>query len=276
MPDQVHAAFAAAGEQADIVLLDGMQMAGAIGDLVASERRLVIAGGDGTISCAASVLAGTDTELAILPLGTLNHFARDSGIPADLTAAAAVAVRGRATKVDTVTVGDRVCINNASLGIYPVLVRSRDTLQKDGLSKRVSALPAAWAALTKAHDLHLELDTGQGPRPLVTPLLFIGNNTYSLDGGSVGKRASLDAGELCVLAVRHRPRLALAWFALRTIVGKSSPAQDFAVIDSCATIRLSAVQTNIQVAIDGEVKQMPLPLEFTIQPRSLNLVVDPA
>jgi len=249
-------------------------MAGAIGDLVASQKRLVVAGGDGTISSVAGVLAGTDTELAILPLGTLNHFARDAGIPAELTAAAAVAVHGRVTKVDTVRVGDHSFVNNASLGIYPVMVRSRDALQKEGLSKRVSALPAAWAALTKEHDLHLEIDIGQGPRPLVTPLLFIGNNEYSLDGGSVGKRASLDSGELCVLAVRHRTRLALAWFALRTIAGKSSPATDFAVIGSTRTLRLSAARTNIQIAIDGEVIQMPVPLEFSIRPRSLNLVVD--
>ena len=185
-----------------------------------------------------------------------------------------MAVHGRVTKVDTVKVGDQSFINNASLGIYPVMVRSRATLEKEGLSKRVSALPAAWAALTKAHDLQLEVDTGQGPRPLVTPLLFVGNNGYSLDGGSVGKRVSLDSGELCVFAVRHRTRLALIWFAMRTVVGKSSPAQDFAVIGSCTTLRLSAARTQLQVAIDGEVNQMSVPLEFRIQPRSLNVVVD--
>ena len=68
--------------------------------------------------------------------------------------------------------------------------------------------------------------------------------------------------------------LALIWLALRTVVGQSNPASDFAVLASCQTLRLSAARQMLQIAIDGEVHQMAPPLEFTIQPRSLNLVVE--
>jgi len=270
--DQVRAAFLAAGATADIMLLDGSEMAGAIRELAGQHERLVVAGGDGTVSCAAGVLAGTQTELAILPLGTLNHLARDAGIPEDLNQAAAVAINGAVRPIDTVQVGDRTYVNNASIGIYPRMVRSRETLQDQGWSKRTAALPAAWAALTKAHDLQLEVDTGDGPQPLVTPLLFVGNNRYSLESGSVGQREALDQAELCVFAVRHRPRLALAWFALRTLFGRSDHTSDFVAIAACDALKVRSPRPALDVALDGEVQRISMPLEFVVRPKSLRLV----
>lgn len=272
---RVAAAFRAAGADAELMLLDGGAMAGAVRALAASETRLVVAGGDGTISCAAGVLAGSEVELAVLPLGTLNHLARDAGIPADLPRAAHLAVNGAARPVDTVTVGEHTFVNNASIGLYPRMVRTRDRLQDRGWSKRAAALPAAWAALTGARDLRLAIDGGAGPQMLVTPLLFVGNNRYSLESGSVGRRSTLDGGDLGVLAVRHRPRLALAWFALRAIFGRSDHAADFETITTCRSLRVSAAQPHCDVALDGEVQPLPLPLEFTIRPGSLRLVAPP-
>lgn len=274
---QVRSAFSEQGETVDIVLLDGAEMASAIRDRSSRERRLIVAGGDGTISCAAGVLAGTDTELAILPLGTLNHLARDAGIPSDLAAAAALAVHGTAHRIDTGRVGTRCFVNNASIGIYPAMVKERESLQEQGQSKRRASLPAAWRAFSGSRDMHLRIDTGHGPRPLVTPILFIGNNRYEVTAGSVGRRASLDKGELCVFSVRQqRRRLALAWFALRALFGRSDRARDFVAEASCTEIRVAGDYRELDIALDGEVDRLPLPLQFTIWPKSLNLVMDPA
>jgi len=276
LADTVLSAFAKAGSAARVTLLDGAAMESELRERARHSRRLVVAGGDGTISCAAGVLAGSEVELAILPLGTLNHLARDAGIPSDLHEAAALALSGKARRVDTAQVGQRTFINNASIGIYPELVRSREDLQDRGLPKPVAAVPAAWAALTKAHDLRLSIDTGAGPQPLVTPLLFVGNGEYSIERGTVGRRAALDGGRLGVMAVRHRSRLALVWFALRTMLGKSNPATDFVVIDACESLRVEAVHGHRDVALDGEVQDMALPLAFTLRPRSLSLVMPEA
>ena len=63
------------------------------------DELLIVGGGDGTISAAASAIAGTETMLGIMPLGTLNHFARDLGIPAGFgEAAALIASRSRAQR----------------------------------------------------------------------------------------------------------------------------------------------------------------------------------
>jgi diacylglycerol kinase family enzyme len=270
---RVRSAFEEAGAPANVTLLAGAELEPALRERARHARRLVVAGGDGTISCAAGVLAGSDVELAILPLGTLNHLARDAGIPSDLHEAAALAVSGAARRIDTAQAGERTFINNASIGIYPALVRSREDLQHRGLPKPLAALPAAWAALTKAHDLRLTIDTGAGRQRLVTPLLFIGNGEYSIERGSVGQRASLEDGRLSIMAVRHRPRLALAWLALRTLLGRSNPANDFVALDSCETLRVEAAPAELDIATDGEVNRVTPPLTFTVRPLSLNLVM---
>lgn len=273
LPAEVQRAFADAGVTARIALLDGGALADAVRERAGKSRRLVVGGGDGTVSSAAGALAGSDAELAVLPLGTLNHLARDAGIPTDLKAAAALAIHGHARRIDTARVGRRTFINNASIGIYPAMVRSRDRLQERGLPKPVAAIPAAWAALTRAHDLRLMIDTGTGGQRLVTPLLFVGNGEYSIERGSLGCRASLDDGRLGIMAVRHRPRLALAWFALRSLFGASDPSRDFDALTTCASFQVSAAEPEINVALDGEVERMALPLTFTVRPRSLRLVM---
>src|SRR5205085_3333428 len=103
----------------------------------AKERKIdavVVGGGDGTIRTVAGVLAGTAVPLGILPLGTLNHFAKDLGIPAELEAATAVISEGYTRRIDLGEVNDEIFINNSSLGIYPYLVADRER-QTSGTSR---------------------------------------------------------------------------------------------------------------------------------------------
>src|SRR5207302_125724 len=56
---------------------------------------VVAAGGDGTVNAVATTLVGTSAVLGVLPLGTLNHFAKDVGVPTDLETAVKNLVEGR-------------------------------------------------------------------------------------------------------------------------------------------------------------------------------------
>src|SRR5436190_15927019 len=108
---KVGAAFEAAELEADIELIGGGDCAvrcRAIAER--GDKLLVVGGGDGTISAAASVLAGTETLLGILPLGTLNHFARDLGIPAKLEEAAALIATRSERRVDLAEMNERTFI----------------------------------------------------------------------------------------------------------------------------------------------------------------------
>src|SRR5437763_3011204 len=93
-------------------------------------RRVLIAGGDGSIGSAAGVLSGTGVELAILPCGTLNHLAKDLDLPMELDAAARVAREGRATSVDAAVVNDRIFLNTSAVGAYVTFVQARERLER--------------------------------------------------------------------------------------------------------------------------------------------------
>lgn len=272
LPKTLEQAFAGAGTTADISLVEAKQIPDAI-EAAAKAGRVIVAGGDGTAAGAAQILAGRDTELGLLPLGTLNHLARDLGIPADLGEAADIAVNGQPAAIDVGEVNGQVFVNNASIGLYPLMVRKRDGLQRaKGWPKWLSTLPAAFAVLERLPHHRLRLDWGKGERMIVTPLLFVGNNVYSLDRGEVGKRDSLSAGKLSVYAVAHRRRAALIWFAMRALVGRAERSLDFETLGECETLTVRSSSGSIEIALDGELRRMDSPLEFRIRPGALTVV----
>lgn len=269
---ELEKSFAEAGATAEVAALDGKQIPDAI-EAAARSARVTVAGGDGTAAGAAQILAGSDAELGLLPLGTLNHLARDLGIPADLGEAAKVAVNGRPIAIDVGEVNGQVFVNNASIGLYPLMVRKREGLRRaKGWPKWLSTVPAAFAVLERLPHHRLRLDWGKGERGIVTPLLFVGNNVYSLDRGEVGKRATLTDGKLSVYAVARRRRAALIWFALRALVGRAERSLDFETLGECETLTVSSSSGSIEIALDGELRRMDSPLEFRIRAGALTVI----
>jgi diacylglycerol kinase family enzyme len=268
---QLEAAFAKAGTAIDLQMVAGDDVFDAVR---AASGRVVVAGGDGTIACAVQALKGADRELAILPLGTFNHLARDLNIPGDMAAAADLAAHGAASAVDVAQVNGRRFVNNASIGLYPFMVRNRDD-QRDrrGWPKWLATMPAAWAALARLPHHRLRIDMGEGMRELMTPLLFVGNNPYGLDAGKVGTRQSLTEGRLSVFAVAQRSRWGLVWFALRALVGKADRAADFVAIGDCEELIVHSGGSSIEIALDGEVSRLDSPLRFKAEPGALRVVI---
>lgn len=119
----------------------------------------------------------------------------------------------------------------------------------------------------------MRVDLGKGERTIVTPLLFVGNNIYSLDAGALGQRASLSDGKLSVYAVAHRSRAKLLWFAARTLVGLARRDVDFVTLGECETLKVWSTGESIEIALDGEVQRITSPLEFRIRPAALKVVV---
>src|SRR5215207_4237232 len=99
----------------------------------------VAAGGDGTVNAVATGLLGRDVPLGVLPMGTLNHFAEDLGLPLDLAEAVHVTARGTVGRVDVGQVNGRVFLNHSSIGVHPKVVELRRRWEPTGLGKWVAA-----------------------------------------------------------------------------------------------------------------------------------------
>ncbi len=234
---------------------------------------VVAGGGDGTLNAVASGLVGTDVVFGVLPLGTLNHFAKDLGIPLNLDEAIRIIAAGHIVKVDTGEVNGRVFLNNSSLGLYPDTVRRRELQQSRlGRGKWLAFLWAAVTSLRRYPFLHLTLTVGEKTYQKRTLFVFIGNNAYVMQGFNIGARAALDAGRLSLYAAHRASRLGLVVLALRAVVGRLRQAKDFDVLFA-KNLTIESRHKQVRVATDGEVNQMHTPLNYRIVPRSLNVLV---
>jgi diacylglycerol kinase family enzyme len=268
--------FSAHGLHARVTLAaSGEEMIAAARAALTEGLAIVVAGGgDGTINAVASVVAGTQTAFGVLPLGTLNHFAKDMGIPLELDAAIANVARGVQQRVDVGEVNERIFLNNSSLGLYPDIVRDREKQQRRlGRGKWTAALWAAIGALRRYPFLNvrLTLDNGQS-QARRTPFVFIGNNEYTMEGFSIGERARLDGGRLSLYVAQRPGRLGLlrlAWSALR---GRLAQERDFDALTT-ASMQIDTHHKHLRVATDGEVTVMTTPLRYRIRPGALCVIV---
>jgi len=236
-------------------------------------KTIVAGGGDGTLSAVASALAGTDTAFGVLPLGTLNHFAKDLRIPLDLDVAIRTIAEGHTIWVDTGEINGRLFLNNSSLGLYPDTVRERERQQKRlGRGKWLAFFWATVMALRRYPFLNLTISLAETEYKRRTPFIFIGNNDYSMEGFKIGERQRLDAAQLSLYVVQRKGRLGLLVLALRALFGRLGQAKDFDVL-SAKKILISSRHKQIRVATDGEVSLMRLPLHFRICPAALKVIV---
>lgn len=218
----------------------------------------------------ASAVIGTDAALGILPLGTLNHFAKDLGIPLGLDEAVATIANGERREVDIGEVNGKIFLNNSSLGLYPWFVRQREGLQKRGYSKIVAFFHALIAAIRKHEQLYLRLKIDElRERARETSFVFIGNNKYEIAGSRAGKRATLDSGELWVCRARRSSRMQLFLVGMKALVGIEP--HEFDTLDSCE-VWIETRAKRLSVATDGEVTVMSAPLHYKSRPRALTVI----
>jgi diacylglycerol kinase family enzyme len=268
--------FAARGIDAKILAVDPGDLDRHCGEAAAAAGvdALVAAGGDGTIGTAAAAVAGTDMPLGILPLGTLNHFAKDAGIPLDLEEAVTAVAGGKTRQVDIAEVNGRVFINNSAVGLYPKLVRSREAQQeKLGRSKKLAMVVATLRTLWRFSRHRLTIRVEGGTEPIVTPLLFVGNNRYEMGPFSLGTREAIDKGELCIYAPLARTAPQFFAISLRAIFGRADEQDDFVTLDGIEAAEIGSRYPRLMVATDGEATTMETPLRYKVRPGALKLLV---
>ncbi|HEX6183700.1 MAG TPA: diacylglycerol kinase family protein [Pyrinomonadaceae bacterium] len=272
----VKAAFASCGVEANVSLAhDGAEVTELARRALSNGARAVVAGGgDGTVGSVAGALAGTGRPLGVLPLGTLNHFAKDLGIPLGLEEAARNVCEGREALVDVGEVNGQVFINNSSLGLYPRIVRRREKLQeREGSGKWSAFLRASMAVLRRYPFLRVRLDADGRRIVRKTPFVFVGNNAYRMESLRMGGRERIDAGHLSLYVAHRTGRLGLLRLALSALFGRLGQAEDFDALDAEEIWVETRRPKRLPVATDGEVNVMTTPLHFRVRPGALKVIV---
>ena len=263
--------FATYGQEATIMAAGAKLGIRARAAVEAGCRVLVAAGGDGTVNAVASAVVGRETPLGVLPVGTLNHFAKDLGLPLDLPDAVRIVAQGAVRQVDVGEVNGRYFLNNSSIGVYPRIVEMRHQYESSGLSKWIAALWASLAVLRRRPFVDVRIHVGDEAVVRRTPFVFVGNNEYRMRGLGGVSRASLTGGQLAIYVMKASERLSLLRLGLEVMTRGVDQVPELDLL----RVTESKVETRrrrLQVALDGEVRVLASPLEYRSRPGALRIL----
>jgi diacylglycerol kinase family enzyme len=206
------------------------------------------AGGDGTVASVAAVAIERDLPFVVVPYGTRNHFARDLGLDRDDPLAALAGFEGEERRVDVGRAGQRRFLNNVSLGIYAALVHRREHHRRR--REALAGLRALWLSLRKRPRIWATLDG----EPVKARIVLVASNAYELSLFSIGERERLDEGRLYLYAAK-------GW-----LPGSWDER-------SGERFTIDAPAGKLEAALDGEPEELETPLELSIEPGALRVLV---
>lgn len=265
--------FAECGHQLQLQLVEGDKMIPALKEAASNPdvETIVAGGGDGTISAAAGIIAGTDKALAVLPGGNMNLFARTLGIPLDLDAAITALGHGRRAQADIAYANDRPFIHEFSLGLHPEMIEERDK-QKYGsrIGKILGGLRSLSGVLMKPPRIRVRLDDDKGQqRAILTPALAVSNNPFG--EGHLPYADSVDSGELGIYILNSVSVGDIASVTARVPFGqwRDMPQMEFFTAREITLNR----RRWFKAAVDGELVRMKTPIRIRIEQGGLNVIV---
>lgn len=251
----------------------GAQIAETAKRAVAEGAEIVAAfGGDGTQNAVAGALRGTETVMAVLPGGTFNYFARELGVGQDLDTAIAAIHAGRVERRNLGEMNGRIFLNNASLGVYPQILETRESIYRRLGRSRMAAY---WSVIVALNDMRapmeLHVNTTEGRRDYVTPLVFVAHSAYQLESLGLQGAGMIARGQFAVFVLRNLKRRGLMRAALRLAMGRAAHGEDFDLLVADA-LTIGAGRKSKLVALDGEKARMAAPFRLRVLPDALRVI----
>jgi len=230
-----------------------------------------MAGGDGSLAAVAAVALERDLPFVCIPFGTRNHFARDLGIDRDDLIGALASFQGRERRIDVGAVGERLFLNNVSLGLYASFVHDAERKTRNRLMAFLRIAPAALGRGRSPLDVSFECERRREQRSAL--VVLVANNDYRIEStADLGERASLDEGLLHAYVIEAVSRRALLALLARAAVGNVDEAEGL-VEWAAERFSVEASHARIHAAIDGEPVVLETPLEFAIRPKELRVLL---
>ncbi|WP_137389764.1 diacylglycerol/lipid kinase family protein [Rhodoligotrophos defluvii] len=242
-----------------------------------ADQTVIIGGGDGTVSTAAGILAGSNIALGVLPLGTMNLLCRAVGLPLDLAAAAVALLEAAAEPVDLGTVNGRVFVHHVSLGFHPKMVSLRNARGYRSRLEKMWASLLSWAQVVRQPpSIAVQVHAGVRAQPLRmrTPALIVTNNRLLRSLGSLPQPERLNGGTLELHIAKSDRTLDVINMSLAALTGRWDDTTLFETREAAAC-RISLNRRRVSASVDGELTDLHTPLVFESLPGALKLLQPP-
>jgi diacylglycerol kinase family enzyme len=263
----------ARGMGVEVVMLDqGLDLEALARDAIARGADcLGMAGGDGSQALVASIAIEHDLPFVCVSAGTRNHFALDLGIDREDPRGSLDAFRdGVERRIDYATVGDRLFVNNVSLGIYATIVQQEGYREAKSETTR-ALLPEMLGRTSEPFDLQFT-DPGRGDVDGAF-LIQVSNNPYVLGATlDASQRRRLDTGRLGVVAVSAGTGAEAAQVLTLSALGQRRRSRHWHEF-TAERFEVRSRSGKAYAGVDGEALELDTPLEFRIHPRGLRLLV---
>jgi len=281
----IEAALRAAGRRGELLFCSPAELAGAARQAatraIATRTAVVAVGGDGTLNTVAQAAHAVGCVMGVVPYGTFNYFARTHGIPTEPAAATRLLFDGIPMPVQVAAINDRVFLVNASLGVYPELLRDREAYKaRFGRSRWVAFLAACATLLRAQRRLRLHIEMGDRVRDVQTLTLFVGNNRLQLQqfGAEPEDTLAGTPGDGSMAALMLRPIGALSMMGLLLHgamgrLGEAAGVEGFEFQHMVVRPTLAPGRREVVVAFDGEVARMRSPIDIRVLGKPLYLLM---
>lgn len=273
---EIDSIFEAHGTDADIHLIHPRDLTARIKEAVESEtppQAIFVGGGDGSLSTAAGLLVGTGIALGVLPLGTMNLFARGLGIPLVLADAVDTLAEAEPVDIDILEVNGRPVLMHASIGLQPKIIRAREMLPYKTRLMRLTNGFIAWIRATRRlRPVRVAGRTGEGSFDRTAGAILISNNRLPEGFGETPVAHDMTRGEIAVYVCTSRRRADLVRLALATSLGMWRESD---LVEEIVTDRLDIAsdKRTLLLSLDGELARLDTPLKIRLRERALKVLM---
>lgn len=245
--------------------------------LASGAETIVAAGGDGTITALAAALVGTDRQLAILPLGTVNALAKDLHVPLDLPSAVAALRTGETRRIDVGEVNGRIFLHKVVVGLIPGMAAGREKIRgRYDVAAKIGFLRYFFRRLARAKRMAVAIETDNGTRRVErVQALAVASNAYDEGLGQFFSRQSLDRGTLTLYVLSHFTLGDFLRLTTGMLMGHWRDDEALST-ESVKAVTITTHKSLLKVMFDGEVETLQTPLQFAIRPLALTVLVPPA
>ena len=273
LSDMLERAFADRDVPLTVEIVRGREMPQAMSRAAASEAGLlIVGGGDGSIRTAAKIAMDCGKTLGIWPGGTLNRFAWDLNMPADLAEAAGVLAEGETFAVDVLDLNGEPVLCQCFLGLTPHFPATRQSMRGKPFGTRMKGYGQALRQIFRARRrLALKIDDGREARAVRALNVAVSNNPFGPELTPMPRRDRLDSGKLGLYVSRHRSGWEMVWLLVRAAAGdwREDPMVSAVVADQ---VQITSKASRLLASVDGDIERLRPPLTFRMRPRALKVI----